>query len=108
MYRHGKKRKRNGGELKSIDQIASRVVQNEKNTRDADFLVKSLLEEADLATRQANRPRLLLETGQSGKLRLPGARCVAIIARRLTSWWPGASRRFVQEHKNDDEHCQEF
>ena len=51
MYRHGKKRKRNGGELKSIDQIASLVVQNEENTRDAEFLVKSLLEEAASARR---------------------------------------------------------
>jgi hypothetical protein len=39
-YRHGKKRKRNGGELKSIDQIVP--VQNEENTRDGDFLVKPL------------------------------------------------------------------
>src|SRR5580704_9987740 len=46
MYRHGKKRKRNGGELKSIDQIASLMVQNEQNTPVPEFLVKSLLEEA--------------------------------------------------------------
>ena len=46
MYRHGKKRKRNGGELKSIDQIASLMVQNEQTTPVPEFLVKSLLEEA--------------------------------------------------------------
>jgi hypothetical protein len=59
MYRHGKKRKRNGGELKSIDQIASLAVQNEENTRDGEFLVKSLAclahkSSEDLCARQAD------------------------------------------------------
>src|SRR5271166_5046887 len=42
MYRHGKNRKRNGGELKSIEQIAFLAVQNKENTRDSEFLVKCL------------------------------------------------------------------